>query len=50
MATKSIPESHSIKHSELPSSRRNLVLAICCVSVFIVGMDVSILNVALPSI
>src|ERR1700753_1028152 len=50
MATKSISESHSIEHSELPSSRRNLVLAICCVSVFIVGMDASVLNVALPSI
>jgi len=50
MATKSIPESHSIKHAESSSPRRNLVLAICCVSVFIVGMDTSILNVALPSI
>ncbi|GAB1818021.1 MFS transporter [Herbidospora sp. RD11066] len=31
-------------------SRPGVVLAICCVSVFIVGMDSSILNVALPSI
>src|ERR1700730_1593229 len=50
MATKSIPESHSIKRAESSSPRRNLVLAICSVSVFIVGMDTSILNVALPSI
>jgi EmrB/QacA subfamily drug resistance transporter len=50
MATKRIPESLSSKPSELPPVRRNLVLAICCVSIFIVGMDVSILNVALPSI
>jgi EmrB/QacA subfamily drug resistance transporter len=50
MATNSIQESHSIKHAEAPSSHPNLVLAICCVSVFIAGMDASILNVALPSI
>ncbi|WP_285580999.1 MFS transporter [Herbidospora sp. NBRC 101105] len=31
-------------------ARPGVVLAICCVSVFIVGMDSSILNVALPSI
>jgi EmrB/QacA subfamily drug resistance transporter len=30
--------------------RRELVLAICCMSVLIVGLDVTILNVALPSI
>ncbi len=30
--------------------RRNLVLAICCTSVFIVGTDLSVVNVALPSI
>jgi EmrB/QacA subfamily drug resistance transporter len=30
--------------------RRTLVLAICCMSLFIVGMDVTIVNVALPSI
>ncbi len=31
-------------------AHRTLVLAICCVSVFLVGMDNSVLNVALPSI
>ncbi|WP_066361357.1 MFS transporter [Herbidospora mongoliensis] len=31
-------------------TRPGVVLAVCCVSVFIVGMDSSILNVALPSI
>jgi EmrB/QacA subfamily drug resistance transporter len=35
---------------ELTQSRRLLVLAICCMSLFIVGLDVTIVNVALPSI
>jgi EmrB/QacA subfamily drug resistance transporter len=30
--------------------RREIVLAICCMSILIVGLDVTILNVALPSI
>jgi EmrB/QacA subfamily drug resistance transporter len=30
--------------------RRNLVLGICCMSLLLVGMDVTIVNVALPSI
>jgi EmrB/QacA subfamily drug resistance transporter len=32
------------------ASRRNLILGICCMSLLIVGMDVTIVNVALPSI
>jgi EmrB/QacA subfamily drug resistance transporter len=35
---------------ELTRSRRLLVLAICCMSLFIVGLDVTVVNVALPSI
>ena len=35
---------------ELGHSRRMLVLAICCMSLFIVGLDVTVVNVALPSI
>src|SRR6202012_4891191 len=35
---------------EMSSRRRYLVLAICCLSLFIVGMDSTIVNVALPSI
>jgi len=35
---------------QLSHSRRLLVLAICCMSLFIVGLDVTIVNVALPSI
>ena len=35
---------------ELSRSRRYLVLAICCMSLFIVGLDVTVVNVALPSI
>ena len=36
--------------AELSRRRRVLVLAICCMSLFIVGIDVTIVNVALPSI
>jgi EmrB/QacA subfamily drug resistance transporter len=35
---------------ELSGRRRNLVLAICCMSLFIVGLDATIVNIALPSI
>jgi EmrB/QacA subfamily drug resistance transporter len=35
---------------ELSRRRRYLVLAICCLSLFIVGMDVTIINVAVPAI
>jgi EmrB/QacA subfamily drug resistance transporter len=35
---------------ELSRRRRMLVLAICCMSLFIVGIDATIVNVALPSI
>src|ERR1700729_3311097 len=36
--------------ADLSQPRRMLVLAICCMSLFIVGLDVTIVNVALPSI
>jgi EmrB/QacA subfamily drug resistance transporter len=36
--------------SDLSYRQRMLVLAICCMSLFIVGIDVTIVNVALPSI
>ncbi|MCW2491415.1 MAG: transporter, partial [Frankiales bacterium] len=35
---------------DLTSRRRVLVLAICCMSLLIVGIDNTIVNVALPSI
>ncbi|HZO07619.1 MAG TPA: MFS transporter [Solirubrobacterales bacterium] len=35
---------------ELDRRRRIRVLAICCLSLFIVGLDVTVVNVALPSI
>jgi len=35
---------------ELSRRRRTLVLVICCLSLFIVGLDTTIVNVALPSI
>jgi EmrB/QacA subfamily drug resistance transporter len=36
--------------AELSHQRKLLVLAICCMSLFIVGLDVTVVNVALPSI
>jgi EmrB/QacA subfamily drug resistance transporter len=36
--------------ANLSKSRRYLILAICCMSLFIVGLDVTVVNVALPSI
>jgi EmrB/QacA subfamily drug resistance transporter len=36
--------------TELTRGRRRLVLAICCMSILIVGLDNTIVNVALPSI
>ena len=35
---------------ELSRHRRTLVLVICCLSLFIVGLDSTVVNVALPSI
>ena len=35
---------------ELSHRRRLLVLAICCLSLFIVGLDATIVNIALPSL
>jgi EmrB/QacA subfamily drug resistance transporter len=35
---------------QAPDRRRYLILAICCMSLFIVGLDNTIVNVALPSI
>jgi len=39
-----------MEQGDLSRRRRVLVLAICCMSLFIVGIDVTIVNVALPSI
>ncbi|HTK06094.1 MAG TPA: MFS transporter [Ktedonobacteraceae bacterium] len=50
MATKNISEAHSTQNAELSDFRRNLVLILCCISVFLAGLDTSILNIALPSI
>jgi EmrB/QacA subfamily drug resistance transporter len=36
--------------TELSRNRRLLILGICCMSLLIVGMDITIVNVALPSI
>ncbi|PRY33044.1 MFS transporter [Pseudosporangium ferrugineum] len=36
--------------TELSPRRRRSVLAICCLSLFIVGLDTTIVNIALPSI
>jgi EmrB/QacA subfamily drug resistance transporter len=37
-------------HPDERDPRRWLILAICCMSLFIVGLDVTVVNVALPSI
>src|SRR5271167_1345627 len=36
--------------SSSPPGRRTVILATCCLSLFLVTMDVTIVNVALPSI
>jgi EmrB/QacA subfamily drug resistance transporter len=36
--------------SSVPKSRQNVVLAICCLSLLVVSMDATIVNVALPDI
>ena len=46
MATISTP----ISDERTEARRRRIVLATCCLSVFIAGIDVTIVNVALPSI
>ncbi|GIF51840.1 EmrB/QacA subfamily drug resistance transporter [Asanoa ferruginea] len=40
----------AVNAARAPHARAMLVLAICCCSIFIVGLDTSALNVALPSI
>jgi len=39
-----------VDSADLSHRRQLLVLAICCMSLFIVGLDVTIVNIALPSI
>ena len=36
--------------AQINTVRPNLVLGICCLSLLLVGMDVTIVNVALPAI
>jgi len=45
-----MPSSISPTANEKPDSRRWLILGICCMSLLIVGMDATIVNIALPSI
>ncbi|MEU7313917.1 MFS transporter [Streptomyces sp. NPDC007083] len=40
----------AVSDAELPPRRRQLVLAICCMSLLIVSLDTTALNVALPDI
>jgi EmrB/QacA subfamily drug resistance transporter len=37
-------------HNDIARTQRNVVLATCCLSLFLVTMDVTIVNVALPAI
>jgi EmrB/QacA subfamily drug resistance transporter len=41
---------HGVEEPRLSERRRMTILAICCMSLLIVSMDVTIVNVALPSI
>jgi hypothetical protein len=45
-----VPESVSDGLPESVHRRRYLILVICCLSLFIVGIDNTAVNVALPSI
>jgi EmrB/QacA subfamily drug resistance transporter len=45
-----MPEQANTQDQELSHARRLVVLAICCMSLLIVGLDSTIVNVALPSI
>lgn len=38
------------RSADQPASNRFLILAICCMSLFIVGLDATVVNIALPSI
>ena len=42
--------SHAIPPDQLGPQRRMLILAICCMSLLIVSLDITIVNVALPAI
>jgi EmrB/QacA subfamily drug resistance transporter len=44
------PQGPQLEIHELDRRRRFGILAICCLSLFIVGLDVTVVNVALPSI
>jgi len=45
-----LPPDSEERVPELTRRRRLLVLAVCCSSLFIVGLDVTVVNIALPSI
>jgi hypothetical protein len=49
-ATVEEPDGVAPAHRLLPGSRQGWVLAVCCVAQFIVVLDVTIVNVALPAI
>jgi MFS family permease len=42
--------SHAIPPDQPGPQRRMLILAICCMSLLIVSLDITIVNVALPAI
>ena len=48
--TNPAPADSSKPYPSKPSTHPNLILAICCLSVLILSMDVTIVNVALPAI
>src|SRR4051794_8742688 len=50
MATRTAETEQSTSSARSPASRLGLVLAICCAGQFMVVLDASVVNVALPSI
>src|SRR6476659_1800925 len=44
------PQQTAVAIDDLSRGRRIGVLSICCLSLFIVGLDITVVNVALPSI
>ena len=45
-----MPTQEAARPAERAGTHPNLILAICCMSLLLTGMDVTIVNVALPAI
>jgi MFS family permease len=45
-----MPTTAAVAIDELARKRKQRILAICCLSLFIVGLDITVVNVALPAV